>query len=374
MDSVLVLEDGSVFKGKAFGYPCEDTGEVVFNTGMVGYPEALTDPSYYGQILMQTYPLIGNYGVPSFNVKDDSGIPLFFESAKIQVKGYVVSSLSCSPSHWSSVMSLDEWLKNQRVPGIILDDTRELTKKLRVKGTMLGIIGNSTDLDMDKLVTRAKEVEDPNKRNLAREVSVNQVIEHPSNPRTNKNMRIIVIDCGVKNGILRNLNMRGLKLLQVPCDLNSDEILSYLPSGILISNGPGDPKKCEKTIETIKQLMETEIPILGICLGLQLMSLAAGANTFKLKFGHRGQNHPCLDLRTKRCFITSQNHGFATEKKSIEGSGFECTMVNANDGTLEAIEHRTKKIFAVQFHPEASPGPYDTGFIFDKFISAMNEV
>jgi carbamoyl-phosphate synthase small subunit len=238
---------------------------------------------------------------------------------------------------------------------------------------MLGIIGNSTDLDMDKLVTRAKGVEDPNKRNLAREVSVDQVIEHPSNPRTNENMRVIVIDCGVKNGILRNLSMRGVEVLQVPCDLNTDEILSYLPSGVLISNGPGDPEKCEKTIETIKQLMETDIPIFGICLGLQLMSLAAGADTFKLKFGHRGQNHPCLDLGTNRCYITSQNHGFATEKESLEGSGFECTMVNANDGTIEAIEHRNKKFFAVQFHPEASPGPYETGFIFNRFITAMKE-
>ncbi len=370
MDSALILEDGSVFQGKSFGYPCEASGEVVFNTGMVGYTEALTDPSYYGQILVQTYPLIGNYGVPSYNIKDETGIPLHFESDKIQIKGYVVSSLSRHPSHWSSVMSLDDWMTNEKIPGIIIFDTRELTKKLRNKGTMLGVIKRINILNNEELLSSVKDFEDPNLKNLPSQVSPKKAVEYK--PLTSETgLRVVVIDCGVKYGILRNISMRGATTIRVPYNLSTDEILSYEPSGILISNGPGDPKQCTETIEAVKGLMETDIPIFGICLGLQLLSLAADVDTFKLSFGHRGQNHPSIDLRSKRCFITSQNHGYATEIGGLKESDFACSMVNANDQTVEGIVHNTKKIFAVQFHPEGSPGPYETGFLFDRFFDHM---
>ncbi len=370
MDSALILEDGSVFHGKSFGYPCEASGEVVFNTGMVGYTEALTDPSYYGQILVQTYPLIGNYGVPSYNIKDDACFPLHFESDNIQIRGYVVSSLSRYPSHWSSVMTLDEWMKNEKIPGLTIFDTRRLTKKLRNNGTMLGVIKRIHKFNNEELQSSVKNFEDPNLENLVSQVSSKKAVEYkPGNSETS--LRVVVIDCGVKYGILRNLSMRGANIIRVPYNLSTDEILSYDPSGILISNGPGDPKQCMETIEALKGLMETDIPIFGICLGLQLLSLAADVDTFKLRFGHRGQNHPCIDLRSKRCFITSQNHGYATEIGELKNSDFACSMVNANDKTVEGIVHNTKNIFAVQFHPEGSPGPYETGFLFDRFFYHM---
>ena len=370
MDSALILEDGSVFHGKSFGYPCEVSGEVVFNTGMVGYNEALTDPSYYGQILVQTYPLIGNYGIPSYDTKDDAGIPMHFESGNIQVKGYIISSLSRFPSHWSSIMSLEDWMVSQKIPGIIITDTRELTKKLRTKGTMLGVIKKIKKTDNEELLSSVKNFEDPNLRNLVSEVSIENAVEYK--PIFEKcDTRVVVIDCGVKYGILRNLSIRGATIIQVPYNISTDEILSYDPSGILISNGPGDPKKCTETIDAIEALMETDKPIFGICMGLLLLSLASEVNTYKLKFGHRGQNHPCLDLKSKRCFITSQNHGYAVEREGLKKSDFDCTMINANDKTVEGITHNKKKIFAVQFHPEGSPGPYETGFLFDRFFDYM---
>lgn len=366
--AVLILEDLSIFWGTGIGYPCSVSGEVVFNTGMVGYTESLTDPSYFGQILVQTYPLIGNYGVPSYNITDKFGLPLHFESEKIQVRGYVVSSLSENFSHWASKMSLDEWLFKQKIPGIEGIDTRELTKKLRKKGAMLGILKVGVkDIDKNRIKSEIKKIKDPNRKNLVKEVSIDKIEYYKT---LNKNSpTIVLIDCGVKYGILRNLLNKGVNIVRVPYDYPAEKILNFNPSGVVISNGPGNPKNCPETIETIKKLLETEIPILGICLGLQLLVLAAGGDTYKLKFGHRGQNHPCLDLKLKKCYITSQNHGFAV--KNLEKTGFEINLININDKTIEGITHKKKSVFATQFHPEASPGPYETEFFFDQFLEKV---
>jgi carbamoyl-phosphate synthase small subunit len=368
----LVLEDGTILKGSGFGYPTEVTGEVVFNTGMVGYPEALTDPSYSGQILVQTYPLIGNYGVPSFSLIDKFGMPLHFESNKIQVSGYVVHRLSQSSSHWSSKKSLDEWLFEQKIPGIDGIDTRFLTKKLRVKGVMLGILKVWEDdktIDIEDYKKNINNIPDPNMTNLVQNVTISSPIRYESGNQC----RVVVIDCGVKFGILRNLLERNVDVFRVPFDFSVDKILSFEPNGILISNGPGDPKAYKKTIEIIEELLEMNIPMMGICLGNQLLALAAGADTYKLKFGHRGQNHPSIDVKTKKCYVTSQNHGYAINSKSLNGTEFKVSFINANDKTVEGIEHKKKNVFGIQFHPEASPGPYETSFLFDKFIETVEE-
>jgi len=366
LKAVLALEDGTIFEGKGFGYPSEVSGEVVFNTGMVGYPEALTDPSYFGQILVQTYVLIGCYGVPSFSLKEN-GIPLHFESDGIKVKGYVVHELQRNPSHWSCEKSLEEWLYEQKIPGIEGIDTRELTKKLRVKGVMLGIL-KVGDFDLEEIKEKIREIEDPNKQNLVKEVSIPKPIEYNLGKT-----KIVLIDCGVKFGILRSLLSRNLSLIRVPYDFPADKILDYEPKGIVISNGPGDPKMCEETIKNVKELLETDLPIMGICLGNQILALASGANTYKLKFGHRGQNHPVIDLKTKKCYITSQNHGYAIEANSLKETDFEPWFINANDRTIEGIRHKKKRIFGVQFHPEASPGPIDTEFLFDLFLKEVEK-
>ncbi len=365
--SILILEDGTCFLGSSFGYECESIGEVVFNTGMVGYTEALTDPSYSGQILVSTYPLIGNYGVPSFSIKDKFGIPLNFESEKIQVKGFIIHKLSEKFSHWSSKKSLGDWLYEQKIPGIQGIDTRALTRKLRVRGVMFGILKTwERDLDIENLKEKLKKVQ-KNEQDLVKNVTIEKPIIH----ETGSSPRIVLIDCGVKFGIIRNLLEKQIDVIRVPYDYSPEKILSFNPSGILISNGPGDPKKCKQTIETVKELMETDLPMMGICLGNQILALAAGGNTYKLKFGHRGQNHPCIDLKTKKCFITSQNHGYAINPKSLKETNFNVSFINANDKTVEGIIHRKKDIFGVQFHPEASPGPYETKFLFDKFIERV---
>lgn len=367
MKAVLALEDGTIFIGESFGYPSETSGEVVFNTGMVGYTESLTDPSYFGQILVQTYVLVGCYGVPPFSLTDENKIPLHFESESIKVKGYVVSELQKIPSHWACEKSLDEWLYEQKIPGISGIDTRKLTKKLRIKGTMLGMI-KVGDFSTEEIEEEVKKVQDPNKLNLVEEVSIKKPIEYKTGER-----RIVLIDCGVKLGIVRSLLERKINLIRVPYDYPTDKILDYQPEGIVVSNGPGDPKKCEKTVENVRELLETEIPILGICLGNQTLALASGANTYKLKFGHRGQNHPVIDLETKKCYITSQNHGYAVEPASLKDTEFKAWFLNANDKTIEGIKHKTKNIFGVQFHPEASPGPLETNFIFDMFLEKVTK-
>ena len=352
-NAFLVLEDGTVFEGKPFGARCTRTGEVVFNTGMVGYTEAITDPSYRGQILCQTYPLIGNYGIN----EDD------FESDSPKIEGYIVQELCGTPSHMTSQKSLDALLKEHGVPGICGIDTRDLTKKLRMKGVMLGII--SSEGDVEELKAGAKSIPDPNERDLVAEVTTDEIKEYGSGGK-----RIAVIDCGVKMNIIRSLTARNVKVIRVPASCSIDKIMNLKPDGVLISNGPGDPKKVDYVIETARQLIEYTMPVFGLCLGHQILALAVGGNTYKLKFGHRGQNHPCMDLKTGRCYMTSQHHGFAFDPELPEG--MEATMININDKTVEGIAHKRLPLFGVQFHPEAAPGPVETGFLFDKFLAMTN--
>lgn len=373
----LVLEDGSVFYGSSFAAEKSVAGEVVFSTGMVGYPESLTDPSYKGQILCLTYPLIGNYGVPS-DEKDAFGIQKHFESSKIHIQGLVISDYSFEYSHWNAKKSLAEWLKENNVPGIFDVDTRALTKKLREKGAMLGkIVINDEDVDFY----------DPNKVDIVKEVSIKKpIIYYPINNKSitidensiinqinyenknNKNNKtIVLIDGGVKNNIIRNLIKRNLTIIRVPYDY---DFFKFDFDGLVISNGPGDPKMCKETISNVKKAIEKEMPIFGICLGNQLLALAAGADTYKLKYGHRSQNQPCIMEGTKRCFITTQNHGFAVDTKSLPK---DCgpLFTNINDNTNEGIKYKTKPFFSCQFHPEGHCGPEDTNFLFDEFVEML---
>ena len=347
----LILEDGSTFQGYSFGAKRVVTGEVVFNTGMVGYPESLTDPSYRGQILVLTYPLIGNYGVPDDEKEDD--ISKHFESDKIQVQGLIVADYSETYSHWNAKKSLSEWLSEHNVPGIYGIDTRELTKKLRERGTMLGkIVYDNEDI----------EFEDPNNRNLVAEVSLKEPIVYKKGKK-----KIILIDCGAKNSIIRAFLRRNITVIRCPWDY---DFLTEKVDGIVISNGPGDPKMCEPTIDNVRRALERNVPILGICLGSQILALAAGANTYKLKYGHRSHNQPCTEVGTKRCYITPQNHGYAVDSDTLPEDWREW-FYNNNDKTNEGVIHISKPFFGVQFHPEASPGPDDTGFLFDMFIRAI---
>jgi carbamoyl-phosphate synthase small subunit len=363
LKAVLQLVDGSKFFGVGFGYPSETAGEVVFNTGMVGYPEALTDPSYFSQILVQTYPLLGNYGVPSLERRDAFGLPSDLESEKVQVMGYVVQTPSSHPSHRTSEKSLGRWLVEEKIPAIGGIDTRRLTKKLRIEGVMLGILKVAEEISADDLDDEIRGISDPNEVDLVKEVTIKKPVHYGEGKP-----KIVVIDCGVKYGIIRNLLIRGASVTRVPYTYPVDKILDINPSGVVISNGPGEPKNCVKTIDIVSELLYTGLPLMGICLGNQLLALAAGGDTFKLKFGHRGQNHPCLDLSSGRCYITSQNHGFSVDAESLKDTDFKVSLVNANDGTVEGIKHAYKPVFGVQFHPEGSPGPLDTEFLFDEFI------
>ncbi len=347
----LELEDKTIFEGYFFGVKKKVSGEVVFNTGMVGYPETLTDPSYRGQILTLTYPLIGNYGIPADEKQD--GLSKYFESSKIQVQAIIISDYSYNYSHWNAKKSLSEWMKQHDVPGIYGIDTRKLTKKLRQKGTMLG-----------KITYKDEKISfnDPNKKNLAKDVSIQKTTIYK---RGNK--KIILVDCGTKNNIIRAFLRRNFTVIRVPWDY---PFLDGRPDGVVISNGPGDPKKCTKTIENIKEALSEDTPILGICLGSQILGLAAGAKTYKLKFGHRSQNQPCIESGTNRCYITSQNHGYAIDADTLPQDWREW-FFNNNDGTNEGIIHISKPFFGAQFHPEASPGPDDTEFLFDMFTRAI---
>lgn len=347
----LVLEDGSIFQGNIFGSEKTVNGEVVFNTGMIGYPESLTDPSYRGQILVLTYPLIGNYGIPAYDKEDD--LFKYFESEKIQIQGLIVTDYSENYSHWNAKKSLSDWMVENNTPGIYGIDTRELTKKLRKKGSLLGkILFNNEKIHF----------EDPNKRNLVAEVSIKKPIIYKKGKK-----KVVLIDCGTKNNIIRAFLKRNFTVLRVPWDF---DFLDEKADGIIISNGPGDPKKCNETIENVKKAMTENIPILGICLGSQILGLAGGASTYKLKFGHRGHNQPCIEVGTNRCYITSQNHGYAVDSDTLPEDWREW-FYNNNDETNEGIKHFSKPFFGTQFHPEASPGPDDTEFLFDMFIRSM---
>ena len=349
----LVLEDRTIFEGNSFGADVDCDGEVVFNTGMVGYPESLTDPSYEGQILCFTYPLIGNYGVPS-DERDEFGLLKNFESEKIHARGVIVHECCKRPSHWMSKKTLDEWMKENGVPGIEGIDTRALTKKLRKRGVMLGAIKNEKSVD---------RFEDPNEKNLVAEVSTKEKLIG-----NGKRKKIAVIDCGVKNNILQNI-LKEFDVVLLPWDTPAKRILELDVNGLVISNGPGDPKMCKETIETTKNLLG-EIPMLGICLGNQIIALACGGDTYKLKYGHRGQNKPCVDLETKKCYVTSQNHGYAVDANSLP-KNVKVWFVNADDKSVEGLVG--PNFISVQFHPEASPGPTDTEFVFKRFFEMVKK-
>lgn len=357
----LVLQDGTELIGTSFGFfPQTDVdGEVVFNTGMAGYPESLTDPSYRGQILVFTYPLIGNYGVPSEVTSD--GLSEYLESQKIHVRGVIVSEAPEEFSHWQGETILGDWLKKHRIPGIMGIDTRALTQKLREKGVMLGKI-----VALDKRFSKEWRFEAPDLGNLVAEVSTKQkkVFTPPSFKKT-----IVAYDCGMKDNIVRSFLQRGVRVIRVPWDFPLENIQEKY-EGVFVSNGPGDPKMATDTIRNMQEAMKRDIPTFGICLGHQLMALAIGGDTYKLKYGHRSVNQPCIDLKTQRCVITSQNHGFAVDMKKLP-KDWEPWFVNANDGTNEGIRHKKKPFFSVQFHPEACAGPTDTAYLFDEFIQCL---
>ncbi|MCH7826522.1 MAG: glutamine-hydrolyzing carbamoyl-phosphate synthase small subunit [Bacteroidetes bacterium] len=351
-EAKIILKDGSEFIGKSFGYETNINGEVVFNTGMVGYPETLTDPSYRGQILVMTYPLIGNYGVPG--KEKENGLLKYFESDNINCRGLIVTGYSKDYSHWNAERSLSDWLKEEKIPAIFDIDTRKLTRKLRESGTMPGmiIINNKKKVDF----------EDIDNLDLVSQVSVKKPIEYKKGKT-----KIILVDCGTKNNIIQAFLKRNITVLRVPYDYN---FLNEKMDGIIISNGPGNPKICKETIKNVSKAIKKGIPILGVCLGSQIIALAVGANTYKLKYGHRSHNQPCNELGTRKCYITSQNHGYAVNMETLPIDWREW-FINENDGTNEGIIHISKPFFAAQFHPEASPGPDDTEFIFDLFLRAL---
>lgn len=347
----LVLADGTQYEGFSFGYRAAVSGEVVFNTAMTGYPESLTDPSYSGQILVATYPLIGNYGVPDMRMANN--LLVNFESAHVHITALVVSDYSVAYSHWNADLSLSDWLKQHKVPGICGLDTRAITKKIREHGAMPGkIIFSGLDTDFFN----------PDEVNLVAKVSTPEVLTYGEGE-----LNIGLLDCGVKNNIIRCLIQRGVRVSRLPWDYDfSNEKFD----GLLISNGPGNPRQCEAAIGHIRQALSGSTPVFGICLGNQLMALAAGASTYKLPYGHRSHNQPVLRVGTNRGYITSQNHGYAVDDASLP-EGWEPMFTNLNDHTNEGLRHLTKPFFSVQFHPEASGGPADTEYLFDEFINAV---
>ena len=343
--AILVLEDGTQYRGRLHGFARSVSGEVVFNTGMVGYTEALTDPSYRGQIMTLTYPLVGNYGVPDA-----------FESPKIQASALVVSELAIEYSHATALRSLPQWLHDEGIPCIAGVDTRALTKRLRTKGCMLGKIVVGDDLP------EAVPFYDPNRDHLVAAVSDPRRVTYQGKGKT-----VVVVDCGAKGSIVDELRARGASVIRVPWDY---DFLQEDFDALFISNGPGDPTACDRTIHNLKKAFELNKPVMGICLGHQLMALAAGANTYKLKFGHRGHNQPCVEEGTGRCYITSQNHGFAVDESTLP-EGWHPWFKNANDGSNEGMRHSTRPFLSVQFHPEAAPGPVDSRYLFDQFMSMI---
>ena len=354
MKAILALEDGSIFYGNSFGVDGEIIGEIVFNTGMTGYQEVLTDPSYCGQIVTMTYPLIGNYGV---NFDD-------IESTKPQVRGFIVRELCKTPSNWRSIETLNEYLKRHNIIGIEGIDTRALTRILRDKGTMKGIISTNPDFNLDEKISeiRTYTISKPVSR-----VTTSDVIHYKGN-----GPKVALLDYGIKQNIVRSLQKRGCDVHVFPAWTKAEDILKIEPDGIMLSNGPGDPKDCTDEIETIRSLMGKK-PIFGICLGHQLTALANNADTEKLKYGHRGCNHPVKDLKKDLTYITSQNHGYTIIEGSLDKDRMEVSHINMNDNTIEGVRYKDMPVFTVQFHPEAAPGPTDTAYLFDEFIKMMED-
>ena len=350
---LLILDDGSRFRGYSFGYDKAVAGEVVFNTAMTGYPESLTDPSYSGQMMVLTYPLVGNYGVPR-QTFETNGISTFLESEKIHAEAIIVSDYSENYSHWNAVESLSEWLKKEKIAGITGIDTRELTKLLREKGSMKGKIVFENENEIDFV--------DPNLINQVARVSCKEVITYGTGKK-----RVVLVDCGVKHNIIRCLLKRDVTVVRVPWDYDFNT-LEF--DGLFISNGPGDPDTCEITVNHIREAMKKKKPIFGICMGNHLLAKAGGAKTFKLKYGHRSHNQPVRMAGTEKCFITSQNHGYAVDNNTL-GDDWEPLFLNMNDGTNEGIRHKRLPFFSAQFHPEAASGPTDTEFLFDTFIDMI---
>lgn len=352
----LVLSDGTRFRGKSFGYDAPVAGEVVFNTAMMGYPESLTDPSYEGQLLTLTYPLVGNYGVPPFTFQAN-GIPTFMESERIHASALIVSDYSVQYSHWNAVESLSEWLRREKVTGVTGVDTRELTKVLRENGVMMGKILFD---DYPDLVPEA----DYAGVNFVDRVSCPEVIRY--NEGAGK--KVVLVDCGVKANIIRCLLNRGVEVIRVPWN---HDYTGMEFDGLFLANGPGDPDMCEQAVSVIrKQMSSSRKPICGICMGNQLLAKAGGARIYKLKYGHRSHNQPVRQVGTDKCYVTSQNHGYAVDATTL-GHGWEELFVNMNDGSNEGIRHKDNPWFSSQFHPEACSGPVDTSFMFDKFIETL---
>lgn len=377
----LILDDGTCFRGQSFGYEKPVAGEVVFNTAMTGYPESLTDPSYAGQLMTLTYPLVGNYGVPPFTI-EGNGLATFMESEKIHAEAIIVSDYSENYSHWNAVESLADWLKREHVPGITGIDTRELTKVLREHGVMMGRIVFDDAMDNGEW-----KMDNYGEVNYVDRVSCKDIIVYAagesktfpvSTPKEELNSqlsifhsqlkKVVLVDCGVKTNILRCLLRRGVEVVRVPWDYDFNG-LEF--DGLFISNGPGDPDTCDAAVQNIRKAMQNErLPIFGICMGNQLLSKAGGARIYKLKYGHRSHNQPVRMVGTDRCFITSQNHGYAVDNNTL-GADWEPLFVNMNDGSNEGIRHKRNPWFSAQFHPEAASGPTDTEFLFDEFVNLL---
>lgn len=355
----LQLSDGTEFHGKSFGYEQPVAGEVVFNTAMMGYPESLTDPSYAGQLLTMTFPLVGNYGVPPFTFDKQTGLPDFMESDRIYASALIVSDYSEQHSHWNAVESLGEWLQREKVPGITGIDTRELTKVLREHGVMMGKIlfddepNNVPEADYEGV-------------NFVDHVSVKEIVRY----NEGAGRKVVLVDCGVKANIIRELIQRGVEVVRVPWNYDYTDMEF---DGLFLANGPGDPDMCSEAVEIIrKQMSRSRKPICGICMGNQLLSKAAGATIYKLKYGHRGHNQPVRMVGTQKCFITSQNHGYAVDARTLD-KDWEELFVNMNDASNEGIRHKENPWFSSQFHPEACSGPVDTEFMFDKFVETLKQ-
>ncbi|MCK5306769.1 MAG: glutamine-hydrolyzing carbamoyl-phosphate synthase small subunit [Candidatus Omnitrophica bacterium] len=359
MNAVIALEDGTVFKGKSFGAAGERCAEIVFNTSMTGYQEILTDPSYKGQFVLMTYPLIGNYGINPEDV----------ESREPFVEGFIVKECSRIASNWRSQETLREYLKKNKILGIEGIDTRALTRHIRLKGAMKAVI-STVDTNEKNLVERVKASPGLIGRDLVKKVTCGQTYTWPQPPE--KQFKVVVLDCGVKFNILRELAEHSCEITVVPATTKSDEILKLKPDGVLLSNGPGDPEGVSYVVETVKELIG-KVPIFGICLGHQMLGLALGGRTYKLKFGHHGANHPAKNLKTGRIAITVQNHGFCVDINSLSKKDVEVTHINLNDNTCEGLKHKSLPVFSVQFHPEASAGPNDAKYLFHEFMKTMRK-